>query len=112
MKKFVLLAALIGCGGGGDEYTWGDATEEVVTAYCERVYECFGAGGEDYDESVRRCIDHSVYHMCGLDGTCGEPVDVDVSQCVADYADHACPNLIFNIQPESCEGYFEAQPES
>lgn len=116
MKKiaFVLLA-LVGCSGENDDggqQTWGDVALAVVDAYCTRAYECIAVDPDRRDDAVQLCIDHSMYHLCELFDTCDVPVDVDVSQCVADYSTLGCGDIVFNRRPESCRVFFDAQPET
>ena len=94
MKTATIIAicALLACGGDSPA-TWGEVAEEVANAKCWRSYKC------GTSEDINVCMEHEIYHLCGIDGTCDEPVYGSAGKLA-----YQCTLAIHNV---GCEVEFE-----
>ncbi len=98
MKTATIIAicALMACGNG--PATWGEVSKEIAHAQCWREYACGTV--DDIDE----CMEHEIYHLCGVDDTCGKEVfgSVDALTYQCTWAIHEIPCDVEFEWPEQC----------
>ena len=104
MRHLILITFLLAtaCGDGINPPTMGDAVEEIGTAFCEARTAC-GLQTPNYLES---CIEHNVFHLCTIKGTCdveltSEQIDM-LDPCVSGFGDFSCTELLFGLVPDEC----------
>lgn len=118
--KTIALAALLAVACSSDDppppYTWGDASLELATAFCQAFETC---GGLSVDQPI--CTEHTRFHLCETNHTCEtvlpEPEGPDAAMvCVADLLaltprDEGCYFLhVWGYAPPGCEAIFALRP--
>lgn len=111
IAAFVLLAAC-----GSDPYSWGDTSQQVSQIFCHGLDYC----GELLPEDVDTCIEHTAWHLCEAEGTCGVELDQASTEALLTECDTAVGNLndfgcyllgFWNFMPAECSAVFDLQPE-
>lgn len=97
-----------------DTYTWGEASVELATAYCQTLENC----GSVVDQPV--CVEHTRFHLCEVDHTCDTDLPPEAPdatmQCVADLLaltpdGEGCYFLqAWGVSPPGCEAIFSFRP--
>ncbi len=88
MKNILIITALLvltAC--GKDQYTWGDASQEISDAYCVALYTCgYAMVNTDTDpngtEWMRECAAHTKFHLCELNESCGDKLATNAEDVV------------------------------
>lgn len=118
MKYLFLSCLFLAACGSDSKFTWGDVSSEVSSSYCNAGAAC----GFSFD--VNECIDHSYFHMCELEHTCGKSVDKkyedSLDSCVkilgeldsSEESSFDCFLLGFGYLPEECQFLPEANPSN
>lgn len=128
VSLMVVCLALGACGSDEDSFTWGDASLQLSTDFCEGLATCgyFGDGSTpDSAKQLHECIAHSTFHLCELAGTC----DVSLPDGSAEVSD-ACTEAVrayvendaetdacfllgwYGILPEECGAVFDLDPSN
>ncbi len=109
MKNLLMIAVLSIACGGPEPDTWGNASEDIVVAYCDALGACY-----EWDEgAVTTCIKHTAFHLCEIDDTCDVEISeerrTDVDACVLDMPDQNCFLLAWGALPVSCDPALEQE---
>lgn len=101
---FLLAVFLVACS-SPDQYTVRNASRELATMYCEAVLEC------DYlhEPLLPACIEHSSWHLCEIQQSCGEELNEGVASELLDQ----CAKGLASLDIEGCYflGYWGFLPE-
>jgi hypothetical protein len=121
MFGLCLALGLAACG-SDSKFTWGDASFQLSTDFCEALATCgYFGDNEDSPDKLAQCIGHTNYHLCELDGTCDEELpegsqDLSDACTVAMEAfvteeESACYYLgYWGFIPEECVAVLELDP--
>jgi hypothetical protein len=114
MFGLCLALGLAACG-SDSKFTWGDASFQLSTDFCEALATCgyFGDGSGDSPQKLAECVSHTNFHLCELPGNCDEELP-EGSQDVSDACTVAMEAFVANdAETDACYylGYWGFVPE-
>lgn len=96
MNKIIIsLLFICSCAEAQSVVTWGETSEDVAVAYCDKAIEC----GYVNKQGLDLCIRHTVSHYCYVDDTCDLEIEIDDDY---DLVVEQCVNAIYNMSEDDC----------
>jgi hypothetical protein len=107
----LLLAAVVGCGGSGNNGSAGNTSDPVAacknlfTTLCNKLFQCNPSGAAQAYGSSSACVT-ALSGNCNAAGTaCPSGTSYNASNaatCINDYANESCTDVTNNVSPTSC----------
>jgi hypothetical protein len=111
LSAFVLAAAMLGCGGSGNNGAAGNTSDPVAacknlfTTLCNKLFQCNPTGAAQAYGSSSACVT-ALSGNCNAAGTaCPGGTSYNpsnASACINDYAGESCTDVTNNVSPASC----------
>ena len=107
LSALVLAAALIGCGGSGNNNTSDPvaACKSVFSTLCNKLFQCNSSGATQVYGSASACASSLSAGCSSGNASCPSGTSYNASNastCINDYGNESCTDVTNGVTPASC----------